>query len=175
MIVPILLTVLLFGCERGPARGRATPDAVVAETSTKPPTPSGSSRMDGDQTPTVTRAAELPALDGADVVLRGVYRQRSLPIKKGGAPRMTGTVAIELEGLPSEAIATAWDGQPMLVQLGVDERPADEIERLRDQRVEVRGTLVLRPPPASPVTVAQSVPGPRLQNPGAPTLIGPAQ
>lgn len=125
---------------------------------------------DGGKVPTVTRAAELPALDGTEVLLRGTYRQQSLPLKKGEPLQLSGTAAIELKGRPSEAISIAWDGAPMLVQLGTEDRPTDEIERLRDKLVEVRGTLALRPLPVSPLNVAQATPEPRLQNPGIPSL-----
>ena len=54
-------------------------------------------------------------------------------------PEFRGYVAIELEGSPEDYDSTLDPGSPTLVQLGLDRRPPEEIERFLGKPVQVQG------------------------------------
>ena len=112
--------------------------------------------------PICRSGADLAPLDGKRVKLVGTYRKR-LVAKKQGRPatEFYGQAQIELTGKATDYDPAAWDGALAVVSLGIDRRPADEIERFTDQPVAIEGRLVLHPPPDDP-SVARAMRPPTL-------------
>lgn len=112
--------------------------------------------------PICRSGADLARLDGKRVKLVGTYRKR-LVAKKQGRPatEFYGQAQIELTGKATDYDPAAWDGALAVVSLGIDKRPADEIDRFADQPVAIEGRLVLHPPPDDP-SVASAMRPPTL-------------
>jgi len=103
------------------------------------------------QLPICRSGADLAPLDGKRVKLIGTYRKRMVAKKQGRpATEFYGQAQIELTGKATDYDPSAWDGALAVVSLGVDKRPAAEIEKFADQTVAIEGRLVLHPPPDDP-------------------------
>lgn len=126
--------------------------------------------------PVCRSSEDMARLDGQLVRLHGVYRKKleQLSMPRPGRPApppvFRGFVVLELEGSPEAYDPSLSADQPTLVQLGQDARPAEEVERLHDQRVSVQGRLVLDP------TSLFSEEELEMARPdGLPTLVGPGE
>lgn len=101
--------------------------------------------------PVCRSSEDMARLDGQRVRLEGTYRKKleqlsmPRPGRPAPPPEFRGFVVLELEGSPEVFDPSLSADQPTLVQLGQDARPAEEVERLLDQRVSVQGRLVLDP------------------------------
>jgi hypothetical protein len=99
--------------------------------------------------PRCSAARDMLRLDGHAVCLVGIYRKKweTLTMPRPGRPapdpEFRGYVAIELEGSPEDYDSTLDPGSPTLVQLGLDRRPPEEIERFLGKPVQVQGRLVI--------------------------------
>jgi hypothetical protein len=114
------------------------------------------------QLPICRSGADLAHLDGKRVRLVGTYRKRMVPKKQGRpATEFYGQAQIELTGKATDYDPSAWEGALAIVSLGIDKRPAAEIEQFADQPVAIEGRLVLQPPPDDP-SVASAMRPPTL-------------
>lgn len=126
------------------------------------PSPAPAERTVVSQLPICRSGADLAPLDGKRVKLVGTYRKRIVPKKQGRpATEFYGQAQIELTGKATDYDPSAWDGALAIVSLGVDKRPAAEIEKFADQPVAIEGRLVLHPPPDDP-SVASAMRPPTL-------------
>ena len=120
-----------------------------------------------DTLPLCETASDIKRLDGQTARVVGVYRKIMTIRKKGGGEgSFLGFIAIEVNGKPSDYDPSAWDGQPAMIDLGLDVRSAEESARFADKRVVVEGTLML-----DPSSVDGSGPGARTKP--KPALVGP--
>ncbi len=106
----------------------------------------------------------MARLDGQQVQLVGVYRKLYQERKKAGEAVYLGYAGVEVEGHPQAYDPQAWDGAQAIVTLGDKPRPDGEADALEGSRVQVTGTLVVRPPTDD--SIAQADPEPMLRDPG---------
>jgi hypothetical protein len=88
--------------------------------------------------PEVATAADLDKHDGTQVRLRGTYVERDARMKATPPPVYVGHVAIKLSDGTSISFLPVWHDDAL--------RPQAELDRLRDQPVEVVGTVFKRAP-----------------------------
>ncbi len=89
--------------------------------------------------PVVTSAAELAQRDGSEVRLVGVYVERDVRMRAEPPAVLVGHVAIKLTDGTIVSLLPTWHKDAR--------RPEAELDRYRDQRVAVVGTVFQKAPP----------------------------